>query len=544
MNARSYKIIFGLLSFCALSVLAVQAYWIRNVWIQKKENFNSSVYSALEDITLRLQEQENLNMLKEYTFIVNNGDTLAKTPSKHIKVATLQPAHIVNLDHNVNVTSVKPEKWKDKGGAQDSIFIIKKNNNRTLIIKEKRSEVILSHKDVNAVMEKSLRMSRRSMNPKASLDSAKKIAEKSKEVSRLVDKMMMEIKVMDSETGMSDSAIYRVIKKVLANKGIFTPFEFAVKNFEKKKERIINKSEGFDSLETAYRADLSANRIFSTRNFLFLQFPAKRNLILAGMKGSLILSLVFSLTLLLVFYYTLHLMFKQKRLTEIKNDFVNNMTHELKTPIATISLAVDAMNNPQVRNDEERFKDYSRILKEENSKLNHHVERVLQLSLLERGELKLHKTQVNLCGLARSVIGSFKLRTIEQKADIEFTCSEPEVLVQGDEHHLRAVFSNLLDNALKYSGENCRIELTVLKRGDQALVLCRDNGIGISSDQYEKIFEKFYRVQGGDLHDVKGFGLGLSYSKSIVEAHNGSIELHSEVGKGTEFIIKLPVAKL
>jgi two-component system, OmpR family, phosphate regulon sensor histidine kinase PhoR len=215
------------------------------------------------------------------------------------------------------------------------------------------------------------------------------------------------------------------------------------------------------------------------------------------------------------------------------------MTHELKTPIATISLAVDAMNNPLIRNDELKFKNYCRILKEENQKLNQHVERVLQTSLLEKGKLHLNKRTTDLISVIRSSIQAFSLQAESQEAEIVFEPLDKEIKIVADEEHLRAVFSNLIDNALKYSEYRCRISITVLKKENSMVVMIKDNGIGIEAKHKEKIFEKFYRVQGGNLHDVKGFGLGLSYVKSIIEAHGGHITMVSGTGKGSEFIITL-----
>jgi two-component system phosphate regulon sensor histidine kinase PhoR len=211
------------------------------------------------------------------------------------------------------------------------------------------------------------------------------------------------------------------------------------------------------------------------------------------------------------------------------------MTHELKTPIATISLAVDGISNPVIKNDETKFNKYTSILKEENKKLNDHVERVLQMALLEKGELILDKKSVGLRSLLESCISTRQLQIQNKKATVVLNATE-EVTVNADEFHLQNAFTNLLDNALKYSGENCEIIISLNKQGD---IIFKDNGIGIDKIIQEKVFEKFYRAQGGNLHDVKGFGLGLSYVKSIIEAHGGTIELKSEKNKGSEFIIRL-----
>jgi two-component system phosphate regulon sensor histidine kinase PhoR len=516
MNSRAYKIIFILLSFCVFSVLALQGFWIRNFYLQKVEQFNSTVYSSLDEVSKKLNERENLSLLKEQTIIINDADdtVVVNSSNKKLRISLPPPGQIrvnkvMNREHYMMVT----ESGITSGKNFDAIKKVIVNSDSTL----KHSQKIIDQ----------------------SVSVVKKSTAKVKEMEKLVDKMMMEIKVLDSNAEVSDTLLNQLIRNALANKGIFTPCEFSLKNIFKGDEKIIHQSAGYQNAETAYRVDLSANKIFNTHDFLFLQFPKQTGLVLAGMKGSLLLSVLFSLLVLGVFYYTIRLILKQKKLSDIKNDFVNNMTHELKTPIATISLAVDAINNPVIRNDNEKFGDYSRILKEENQKLNGHVERVLQLSLLERGELQLHKTEVNLNELIRLVINSFKLRINEQKAHMNFIPGVNNLVIQGDEHHLRAMFSNLLDNALKYASADCKIDITTLKRGQEAVIIFKDNGIGIAADHQQKVFEKFYREQGGNLHDVKGFGLGLSYVKSIVEAHDGTIELTSEKGKGSEFIVRI-----
>jgi two-component system phosphate regulon sensor histidine kinase PhoR len=215
------------------------------------------------------------------------------------------------------------------------------------------------------------------------------------------------------------------------------------------------------------------------------------------------------------------------------------MTHELKTPIATISLALEAIGKPQVKNNEDRFSDYTRILKEENKKLNDHVERVLQMAQLEKGELRLAKKETDLVSLLLNSIATYKLQILEQNAEVHFTPPSEKIIINADEEHLQTVFNNLLDNALKYSQSGCTITIVIIKEAGEISITFKDNGMGMGPEQSAKAFEKFYRAQGGNLHDVKGFGLGLSYVRSIVEAHGGTVKLKSEKGKGSEFTIGL-----
>lgn len=270
-----------------------------------------------------------------------------------------------------------------------------------------------------------------------------------------------------------------------------------------------------------------------------IDYASTTNFVIRQMAGLLSLSLFITILIGFVMIYLFRRMLSQEKLHQMKNDFINNMTHELKTPIATISLAVDGIANPMIRNDAEKLDHYTSILKEENKKLNNHVERVLQMALLEKGELVLNSKKVDLNTLLQGCIRSYQLQIENKKAKVNLTTGTEPVFINGDEFHLSNAFTNLLDNALKYSGENCEISITLNKQGDTITISFKDNGIGIDKTLQEKAFEKFYRAQGGNLHDVKGFGLGLSYVRSIVEAHGGSIELKSEKDKGSEFIIIL-----
>ncbi|MBI3521268.1 MAG: HAMP domain-containing histidine kinase, partial [Bacteroidetes bacterium] len=330
-----------------------------------------------------------------------------------------------------------------------------------------------------------------------------------------------------------------LIKKELATKGLFVPFEFLLKKEDKQTDKVLAKSKNYIPTHKFYKTDLSNDKIFSNHNYLYLQFPDEAGYVFSAMKNMLILTALFSLVIIVVFYITIQSVLRQKKLNEVKNDFINNMTHELKTPIATISLAIDALNNPQVKHDEERFSKYTSILKEENQKLNNHVEDVLQLALLEKGELQLHRQKINVIEVIKTSINTHKLQIAKQNAQLIFVPQESQIMIMADEFHLLAVFNNLIDNALKYSNQYCVIELSIYQTTDNIAISIKDNGIGISPDLHKKVFEKFYRVQSGNLHDVKGFGLGLSYVKSIIEQHGGSIELRSN--NGSEFIIKLPM---
>ncbi|MEN9000929.1 MAG: HAMP domain-containing sensor histidine kinase, partial [Flavobacteriales bacterium] len=240
------------------------------------------------------------------------------------------------------------------------------------------------------------------------------------------------------------------------------------------------------------------------------------------------------------FYYTVNTIYKQKQLSEIKNDFINNMTHELKTPISTIQLACEALTD-QDMNTPEMQGTFIGMIKEENTRLKGLVDTVLKTAILDKGQVKLQKEPINLLEVLAKVKENFSLQIGQLGGEIEIKNELPELIVAADTQHMTSVFQNLVDNAIKYTTAVPKITISTLKTIDNYIIKVADNGIGISKENLDKIFEKLYRVPTGDLHNVKGFGLGLNYVKSIVELHGGNVDVKSTKENGSTFIIKLPL---
>jgi signal transduction histidine kinase len=239
------------------------------------------------------------------------------------------------------------------------------------------------------------------------------------------------------------------------------------------------------------------------------------------------------------FGYMLHTILKQKKLSEIKNDFINNMTHELKTPITTVSAAVQALQHFDALRDTARTRSYLDMAEKQLQRLSGLVEKVLDTAASEKEELVLHPEKVNLAELLEEVVNIHKLNASKPVSfDIYISLPDPEIM--ADKTHLGNALSNLVDNAIKYSKEKAEISIRCRKQGNDLMIRIRDKGIGIPKAYQHNIFEKFFRVPTGNLHDVKGFGLGLSYVRSVITRHHGTIRVQSEEGKGTEFIIILP----
>ncbi|HLX67884.1 MAG TPA: ATP-binding protein, partial [Puia sp.] len=252
-------------------------------------------------------------------------------------------------------------------------------------------------------------------------------------------------------------------------------------------------------------------------------------------------AIFFTLMIIAAFYVTVSALLRQKKLSEIKNDFINNMTHEFKTPLATISLAVDALRNEKVVSDREKTGYFTSIIKEENKRMNKQVETILQASLLDRQEQQLNLKSLHAHRIIQEALENVRLQLEGKGGSYELQLTAMTDLIEADEVHFMNVITNLIDNAIKYSKENLLIRISTHSTPRNLIIRIEDNGIGMTKETQRRIFEKFYRAHTGNLHNVKGFGLGLSYVKTIVEAHEGRIKVDSTIGKGTAFTLEFPL---
>ncbi len=252
---------------------------------------------------------------------------------------------------------------------------------------------------------------------------------------------------------------------------------------------------------------------------------------------------LFMIVIVAAFYITVKTMLNQKKLSEIKSDFINNMTHEFKTPLATISLAVDAIRNEKVMNDRDRMNYFSGIIKEENKRMNKHVETILQAALMEKQELQLNIETLHAHDVIEKVMENYDLQLKQKNATVNYNFTATNDLIDADEVHFSNLISNLIDNAIKYSKENLIIKIYTRTNNKLLIIDIEDNGIGMSKESLKRIFEKFYRAHTGNVHNVKGFGLGMSYVKTVIDAHKGNIKVDSTLGKGSIFTIEIPLSK-
>jgi two-component system, OmpR family, phosphate regulon sensor histidine kinase PhoR len=332
------------------------------------------------------------------------------------------------------------------------------------------------------------------------------------------------------------------------------PFEFALMSSHRgvlQKERHSNHFEEWYSDTVNHFATHyplippsgSAAENLSADEWLIIVVPNLKNIVYESLQSRILIAVLFTLIIFTAFFLTVRTMLRQKKLSEIRNDFINNMTHEFKTPIATISLAVDALRNIKVQQDPKKMTYFSDIIKEENQRMNRQVETILKSALMDRQEVELNLKPLHAHQIISDVADNFMLRLQEKQGGLELDLKAENDLIKADEVHFSNLVNNLMDNAVKYAKENVPPKIIISTSSDNKKFIFRieDNGIGMSRETVKRIFEKFYRAHTGNIHNVKGFGLGLSYVKTVVEAHNGHIKADSTLGKGSCFTIDLPL---
>lgn len=333
------------------------------------------------------------------------------------------------------------------------------------------------------------------------------------------------------------------LKYELESNGVKLPYHFQILTRE---GRELYRCSDYDAKgsEHSFTRILFPNDPPENMTVIKLHFPDMGKYIFSSVRF-IIPALILSIILLATYIFTMILVFRQRKYTEMKNDFINNMTHEFKTPISTISLAAQMLADPAVAKSGKMFEQLSGVINDETKRLRFQVEKVLQISLFERNKARYNKREINLNNLIADVAHTYTIKVKNVGGTLTTDLSAKNATVFADEMHMTNVVFNLLDNALKYRRENVELQLNISTRNEGShIIMCiADNGIGIRREDLHKIFGRFYRVHTGDRHDVKGFGLGLAYVKSIVDVHEGNIHAESEFGQGTKFIISLPIIK-
>ncbi|MGF7140056.1 sensor histidine kinase [Roseimarinus sediminis] len=335
----------------------------------------------------------------------------------------------------------------------------------------------------------------------------------------------------------------QLLQHELRSNGIDLDFEYVVKSYNKGEEKIILQSDEYKTTrKREHQTPLFTNDIGSQKpNYLKVYFPRVQRHFLAGTGIMVFPTFILVLLIIGIFTYTIFIILRQKKLSMVKNDFINNMTHELKTPISTISLASQMLRDTSVNTAPATLERISGVIFDESKRLSMQVEKVLQMAVFNEGRLKMKFKKFDLHEVVSSVVQNFEIRVHSSNGMITLDKNATATTIYGDQVHITNVLFNLLDNAVKYSKERPVIEVTTENRHGDLVITVKDNGIGIAREHQKQIFERFFRVPTGNVHDVKGFGLGLHYVSKIVEAHKGTIKVESAVNKGTKFMIYFPI---
>jgi signal transduction histidine kinase len=603
MKKKVLNIIIAFICISLAGIVAVQYFWISNAIEVKEAQFNRSVNEALGAVVNKLETREDIVYLKKnlvgdsihalvqaftkdpILMLNDKLDSLLKSdensrPPFHRREQTFPEmvfdenlnANLINLDSLISYqhvgvfTQEYPNEftieWNTEFDANRLDSLMQANQERiaramprNLIhqqqeIKKQRKENHQGNRQQPPGEEMQEFFVQRSMgqdppNPAMFHNDIRIITKKARKIKDVIQKMAreMENKPLPIEKRINRENLEKSLSKALADKDISNPFEYAVITSDPGMNRVPLRSGGFqiDKKNQVHRVSLFPNDIFRKSDSLLLYFPDQKSIILRSLSGLMLVSVFFTLIIILSSILGIFTMLRQKKISDIKTDFINNMTHEFKTPIATISIAVDSINNAKVIDEPERIKSFTRIIKEENNRMNARVEQVLQMALLDSSEFRLNLKPVDINALVARVAGNIRLQVENREGKLELETGASNPLVEADEVHLSNVIMNLLDNANKYSPGMPDIRVTTVNRGASVVVRVEDKGIGMSTETQRKIFEKFYRLTSGNIHNVKGFGLGLSYARAIVLAHKGEIRVNSEVGKGSTFEVSLPV---
>ena len=525
MSKLFFKILVLLMSLSLIGIILVQVYWFNTSFKNNDEQFKFHVTSVIGNVAEKIQKQE------EYTYYERFNkykDSTGKLPQKN----DLLEFYYVQKNHKNNTTIVFTNSISSDDYTLSSSFFNKKSD--SVKLKSFNSKRVTEVYDNNRIDNSKVQSD---LSPNVKIEKSGNLD--------VLDDVANEINYKEIASAMplqervSKENIQKLLKKELEEYGVNTKFEFGV--FSSGLATKV-KSDGFVYNENnTYSIPIFSDNENSNKYQLLVSFPQKKKFLLTDLVGITLLSIIFTLIIIIAYSSALNQLIRQRHISEIKSDFINNMTHEFKTPIATINLALDAIRNPKIIDDKEKVFKYLQMIKDENKRMHAQVENVLRISKLEKKELDIVKEATNIQEVIEDAIEHVHLILEDRQGSItkHFDAARTNVLL--NEVHFINVIVNILENAIKYSPNVPKIDIYTENVKDFLIIKIKDNGIGMSKIAQKRVFEKFYREHTGDLHDVKGHGLGLAYVKKIVDEHNGQIYVESEKGKGSTFIIKIPL---
>lgn len=485
----------------------------------RKEQFDVSVFRSLGFAAREVEQNETFRYLEQFTSEKIENDSLS-----------------LNRFLNINTSSLKGEPLTD----YDTTAVHQSS-------RELPPFILHTTRRPPRAMPKVLRINRNNSIDEATRTFQEYIKNAYVYHKGLLDDVIYTILYKASEKPLEERINFRLldqdIKNALESNSIDIPYHFTVSTADGREvyrcPDYEEKGNDYNYSQVIFPGDPTGRM-----GVIKIHFPDMHSFLFQT-AGVMIPALVFTIILFITFVYTIFVVFRQKKITEMKNDFINNMTHEFKTPLSSISLAAQMLADRSVNKSETMTDNLTRVIGDETKRLRFQVEKVLQMSLYDRDNIAFNQKTINAHELLQTIIKTFSLKVSQNGGNITSDFRAQNANIYVDEMHFTNVVFNLMDNAVKYKRDNTPLQLTVTTQsyGERIRITIADNGIGINKDDLKRIFEKFYRVHTGNKHDVKGFGLGLAYVKKIVTLHNGTITAESEIGHGTQFVITLPTIK-
>lgn len=513
MNNRFIPIISVFMTISLIVFVVLQTYWLKGYYGALEQDFSNKVYDALESSTKKVNDIEIEKYREVFKGMGKDGSATSEQPTQTYIQQTTDSGTRSSIIFQNSIIEKQKFPISTKGDSLETATLYTDDGHLSLKKTGKATEIL------TAQINKDLKDNTFTTKEFAKLNAT----------------------FLPIEKRVNNNVLDSVLDKELKLNGINTKFNFAVLDKDNKKTKI---NLGFAELKdvTAYTYPLFTDNKDRTLYTLAVTFP-KRDYSLARNNLPQLLGTFLSLlTILGIYIISINYMMRQKKIAEIKTDFINNMSHEFKTPLATISVATDSLANDKIATDPEKVKYYSQLIKQENIRMKKQVENVLNMSKLERNEMKLFLKETNVRELIKKISESFRLIVEERNGILQQEFNAEKYNFKIDEFHISNALVNLLDNANKYSPETPEIKIKTKNEGNWYVIEISDKGMGMETENRSKIFEKFFREETGNIHNVKGQGLGLSYVKKIVEMHKGQVLVESQKGKGSTFTIKLPMA--
>ncbi|SEO11206.1 two-component system, OmpR family, phosphate regulon sensor histidine kinase PhoR [Flavobacterium sp. CF108] len=526
MNKLFFRILVLLMSLSLIGIILVQVFWFNSSFKNNEEQFKYHVTQVIGNVADKLEQQEEYSFYDKYNRI---KDSTGKIPKKEDLLQVFYVQRNAKTNKTIVYSNTLTSEDYDISG---SFFNKKFSSERFKNFSSKRVTEVYNNN--NGIDNNNLGQS---IIPDLTIEKSGSLD--------ILNKVQQQIQYKDIasltpiEGRITKDKLSKLLKKELQEYGVKTKFEFGIYSSGVPTKI---KSDGFHyDKEATYNIPIYTDNEGNSRYELSVTFPHKKKFLLSELLSITILSIVFTLIIIVAYTSALNQLLRQKHISEIKTDFINNMTHEFKTPIATINLALDAIRNPKIIEDKDKVFRYLQMIRDENKRMHAQVENVLRISKLEKRELDITKEPTVVTDVIDDAIEHVNLILEDRKGTVVKHYNAARTTCLINEVHFTNVLVNILENAIKYSPDIPEIEIFTENVKDMILIKVRDHGLGMSKIAQKRVFEKFYREHTGDLHNVKGHGLGLAYVKRIVEDHNGQVYVESEKGKGSTFIIKIPL---